>query len=70
MKTYEISYLDENNNDVTERLTEDQILETYWDYWCKRMYEAGKDPEVHTFQNCIDDWIVVHWAVEVKKETK
>ena len=68
MKTYEISYLDENNNDVIERLTEDQILETYWDYWCKRMYEAGKDPEVYTFQDCIDDWIVVHWAVEVKDD--
>lgn len=67
MKYYSISYLNESNEDVTETLSEEQILETYWDYWCGRMTQTGKDPEVHTFQDCIDDWRVVHWAVEVDK---
>jgi hypothetical protein len=50
-------------------LSEKEILDRYWDYWCKRMYEVGKDPEVHTFQDCIDDWVIVNWAWESTNDT-
>lgn len=64
MKYYTISFPGEFGQHVVETWNEEQILESYWDYWCERMTEAGKDPEVHTFQDCIDDWCVVHWATE------
>lgn len=47
-------------------MSEEEILNEYWDYWCKRMTEIGKDPEVMTFQDCIDDWVVGRWAWESK----
>ena len=51
-------------------ITEEEILEEYWDYWFKAMCQAlykpntgafGK-PELITKENCIDDWVSVHWA--------
>lgn len=66
MKHYTISYLSESNEDVTEILSEDQIIESYWNYWSKKMIEkfGENHPEI-TRENCINDWIVVHWATPV-----
>jgi hypothetical protein len=65
-KYYSIAYPDVNimGNDYVhhETLSENDILERYWDTWCNRMIEIGKNPEVMTFQNCIDDWCTVHYA--------
>lgn len=63
MKSYEIAYPDENNNDVVEILTEEEILATYWDYWYERMCSVGKREEA-TRERCIEDWCVIHWATE------
>lgn len=65
MKVYEISYPDEKYGDITECLTETGILEAYYAHWSAKMMRIGKSPEI-TEQNCIDDFIVVHWATEVK----
>lgn len=48
-------------------LSEQEILNQYWDYWYGQMCKKfGKDEvdEKWTKQDCIDDWIVVHWAWE------
>jgi len=63
MKLYEIAYPDENNKDVTEILTEDEILASYWNYWKERMESVGKHDEISR-EKCIEDWCVIHWAVE------
>ena len=64
MKYWTTTFPGEFGQHVVETWSEEQILESYWDYWCKRMTEVGKDPEVHTFKDCIDDWCTIHWAVE------
>lgn len=66
MRYYTLVYPDITESgqeyDHWETLSEQEILDEYWDYWCNRMQELGQDPEVLTFQKCIDDWCVVHWA--------
>lgn len=64
LKYWTICFPGEHGQNVIETWSDQQILDSYWDYWCERMEKAGKDPEVHTFQDCIDDWCVGHWAVQ------
>jgi len=53
-------------NEVIEK-NEQEILNEYWDHW-KSLMDAkyGKNHELTTEENCIYDWIVVHWAWEKK----
>lgn len=46
-------------------VTEDEIREKYFPYWTQRMKDAGKEQYI-CFENCLDDWIVTNWAVELK----
>ena len=67
MKYWTIAYPDREGNDVVETLSEDEILKEYWGYWYGRMCDKyGKEyvDANYTKQDCIDDWTVVHWAVE------
>ena len=52
---------------ITVTLSEQEILKEYWDYWYGRMCDKfGKervDAECSP-ADCIDDWIVIHWAWE------
>ena len=69
MKYWTIAYPDENGEDVVETLSEKEIIEHYWHYWYGRMCDKfGKEhvDATYTIQDCIDDWTVVHWAVESK----
>jgi hypothetical protein len=63
MKLYEIAY-PIDGGDVTEILTEDEIIASYWKYWSGKMKEIGKEVDA-TREKCIEDWCVIHWAVEV-----
>jgi hypothetical protein len=45
--------------------TEEEILKEYWEYWSMRMIQHGGLSPLITPENCIDDWIVVNWAVKV-----
>lgn len=65
MRVWEICYPDENNNTITECLTEKGILDQYYDYFSKKMLDMGKSPMI-TERNCIDNFVIVHWATEVK----
>jgi len=52
---------------VYQTLSDDEILEQYWDYWYGKMCEKYGKEKVDTGwskQDCIDDWVIVHWAWE------
>ena len=67
MKVWEIQYPDEKYGDITECLTDDGIISQYYDYWSTAMVKVGKTPLI-TRDNCIQDFVIVHWAKEVKYE--
>lgn len=71
MRYYQIAYPDENNKDVVEVLSEDDIRSQYWPHWYSKMCEKfGKEhvDKTYCFEDCLNDWIVVHWAVEIDDE--
>ena len=71
MKYWTTFYLDMDNNDVVETLSEDEIIEEYYPYWSGKMIEKFGQEEFDkswTKADCIDDWVVVNWAVEAKNE--
>lgn len=37
------------------------ILASYWNYWCGRMKQAGREHQISE-NNCITDWAATHWA--------
>jgi hypothetical protein len=47
--------------------SEEQILNEYWNTWYTNMcHKYSKDyvDNNYTKQDCIEDWIIVHWAQE------
>lgn len=67
MKTYICYEPAIKRGDPEERiLTEDQIIAEYWDYWCSQMRKVSKEDMISR-ERCIEDWITVHWAMEVTK---
>jgi len=67
MNYWTICYPDENDNVVYETLSEEEILNQYWDYWYGKMCEKyGKEHVDSTYNklDCIDDWTVLHWATK------
>ena len=68
MKRYKYVEPDENDQVKEVVLTEEDILNEYWEFWSRKMAEKfGNDHEDITEKNCISDWLTVHWAVEVKE---
>lgn len=63
MKYYTIAFSGEFGQHVQETWSEDQILQSYWTYWFTKMIENAAVGDL-TRERCIDDWRVVHWAVE------
>ena len=54
---------------ITMIWSEQQILDHYWDHWEKAMIaKYGERALLITEDNCIQDFCVVHWAVEVNDE--
>jgi hypothetical protein len=72
MKYYKHSYPTQKG-DVTEVLSEKQIIADYWEYWFNSMKQAYakhgssmyNPPREITEANCIEDWVDIHWATEV-----
>ena len=55
-------------DDVVLTVSEDDICEVYWPYWYDRMCKKfGKETvdSQYTFEDCLEDWIVVNCAWEV-----
>ena len=63
MKYYTIVYPGEVGQLVKETFSEDQIIQSYYKYWYGKMVQANKHDMISR-ERCIDDWIVVHWALE------
>jgi len=67
MKKYSFVQPDIQGNPETLIFTEEEILKEYWNHWRDSMIRKfGKDCKDITKKNCIDDWVTVHWAQEVK----
>jgi hypothetical protein len=52
---------------VYTTLSEQEILDQYWDHWYGMMCKKYGKEEVDAKwckQDCIDDWVVVNWAWE------
>lgn len=63
MRTFKFNEF-EGDNHFETTITEDEILETYFDYWAQNMVKAGKSKAISK-EHCIEDFIVVHWAWEI-----
>jgi hypothetical protein len=49
-------------------ISEDEIRKDYYPYWYERMCNKFGKEHVdanYSFEDCLDDWIVVNWAWEV-----
>jgi hypothetical protein len=55
----------ENDEPVEHIVTDVWIEEHYFPWWQEQMRKVGKESEI-CLQNCIEDFIVVHWAEELK----
>jgi hypothetical protein len=66
MNYYSISFPGEFGQHVEEIWSEDQIIESYYKYWCGKMIENVPNPDLSR-DECIADWRVIHWAVEVNR---
>ena len=52
---------------VHTEITEEEILDRYYPYWYSLMSNGGRaKQELLTSENCIDDYLIMHWAC--KKE--
>lgn len=54
-------------------LSEQEILNLQWDHWytsmCKRFGKKYVDQNFN-IEDCINDFVVVHWAQEVKDQDR
>ena len=67
MKYWTIVFPGEEGQHVQETWSEEQILRSAWyKHWVFKMFKANKHDLINN-ENAIDDWIVVHWAVETDK---
>ena len=58
--------VEEGKNSVVT-VSEDDIRKNYYPYWYDRMCKKfGKEDvdATYSFEDCLDDWIVVNWAWE------
>jgi len=58
---------DENGQDFHVVKSEKEIIDEYFKWWSDEMTRLGKSKCI-TETNCVDDWIIVHWARMVKME--
>jgi hypothetical protein len=51
-----------------ETMSEEDIRKEYYTWWYDKMCEKyGKEhvDATYSFEECLEDWVVVHWAWEV-----
>lgn len=60
------TYEDVELGSVTK--SEEEVLGEYWEYWYGRMcrkYGREHVDRVYGREECIEDWVLIHWAREV-----
>ncbi len=67
MKYYKVEYPCKYG-DGLKIYTEKDIIDEYWSYWQSRGKRCNAEPHELTHERCIDDFIVVNWAVACDKE--
>jgi len=45
-------------------ITEEEIKNEYFNWWSNQMKNVAKE-DLISLDNCIIDWIIVHWAEEI-----
>ncbi len=64
----EIYLYNEQGEEFPLEISREDIIKEYWPYWNKKMANKfGDGHELITENNCIDDWIIVHWAWKKKE---
>ena len=63
MKYWTIAFPGDFGQHVVETWNEDQIIESYYTYWCGKMIQNEPNPDLDRTK-CIKHWCNVHWAVE------
>lgn len=53
------------HSDTVIVMTEADIIAEYFPYWRSRMADIGQS-DLISEEACIENWVVVHWAAEVK----
>lgn len=69
MRYYSFNEYDESGGSVVT-MSEEDVRNEYYPYWYKKMcqkYEQSYVDEHYSFEDCLEDWITVHWAWEVKE---
>jgi|LakMenEpi03Aug12_release.lakeMendotaPanAssembly.Ray.scaffolds.fasta_scaffold625868_3 hypothetical protein len=66
MKYWTIVFPGEFGQHVQETWSEDQIIKSYYTYWSTKMIQNVKDADLSR-DKCIEDWIVIHWAIETNE---
>lgn len=51
--------------DVHKVFSEKEVVELYMPYWSDKMTNMGMEDYISDVE-CIDDWIVLHWAYKVE----
>ena len=64
MKYYSYVEPDENMRPVEIILSEQDIIDQYWEYWSTAMKKVNKE-DLITRKNCIEDFCIVNWANEI-----
>jgi len=73
------TYVEPGDDGVTpvyRTLSETEIINSYWDYWREQMIkvrckgDSKKFDSIWSPEDCIGDWVVVHWAWETDKDVK
>jgi len=67
MRKYKIFEFD-GEYDREYILTEEEIRKSYYSYWYQKMCDKfGQETtdNQYTFENCLEDWIITNWAIEV-----
>jgi hypothetical protein len=61
-------YVEDANANSVVTVSEEDIRRDYWPFWYGKMCaKYGKEhiDATYTFEDCLEDWIVVNWAWEV-----
>ena len=63
VKLYFYNEPDGDDGSVVMCMTREEIIISYWDYWLAKMVEKhGEGHELITEENCIHDWMTMHFA--------
>lgn len=49
-------------------ISDTAIIAQYWKYWRDKMVSVGLEKLLNE-ENCVMDWVSVHWATEANPET-